>query len=60
MSVLMSVLNYAVNDYSFYNSVICLVITILDIRGRGVYVPLSRRPMLGMGLSNYIILLTGD
>ena len=60
MSVLMSVLNYAVNDLSFYNSVISLVITILDIRGRGVYVPLSRRPMLGMGFSNYITLLTGD
>ena len=62
MSVLMSVLNYAVNDLSFYNSVsvISLVITILDIGGRGFYVPLSRRPMLRRGFSNYITLLTGD
>ena len=60
MSVLMSFLNYAVNDLSFYNSVISLVITTVDIGGRGVYVPLSLRPMLGMGFSNDITLLTGD
>ena len=60
MSVLMFFLNYAVNDLSFYNSIISLVITILDIGGRGVYAPLSWRPMLGMGISNYITLLTGD